>query len=360
MECNVGEREKLAERADLWVLEVGDTGPFDAGSRVVPGLASTFKTRRPTVPQNLDPWRLFASSPQEQSGFRLLVAFLRAQGRQVTLQGKPDDEQKRYHQLLGVEAGVLTVDAHLCVDGADWYVDHTTVPLPGSAWLPSAVRAASDTLPRLLARAVLLSPTGGLRITVTPQQGTPKERSRYFARLAALGEKAARTGRPVFDPEAPEVDTAFATPIAEPWHPADPTEPVVLSFNLPQPIQVRHQLTPEGWVHDLGPSGDALAHPIDEKLTTRKKKNGGPGQLRRAAELGLTTGLVLDARVGWQPPRLHVDGAPPRRPSPAIAPLQPEVARTLMHEVAARHPDVLTRAWLVADDSSVHDVYNRP
>ncbi|MFJ6372706.1 hypothetical protein ACIQK5_31555 [Streptomyces virginiae] len=311
------------------------------------------------MPQNLSPWRLFASSPQEESAFRLLSAFLRAQGRQVTLQGKPDDEQKRYQQLLGVEAGVLTVDAHLCVDGTDWYVDHTTVPLPDSAWLPSAIRAASDALPRLLARAVLLSPTGGLRITVTPQQGTAKERGRYFARLAALGEQAARTGGPVFDPEALDVGAAFAAPVAEPWHPADPTEPVVLSFALPQPLQVRHQLTPQGWVHDLGPSGDILAHPIDEKLTTHKKKNGGPGQLRRAAELGLTAGLVIDARVGWQPPHLHVDGTPPRRPAPAIAPLHPEAARTLMHEVIARHPGVLTSAWLVSDDSSVHDIYNR-
>lgn len=222
--------------------------------------------------QDLDPWLLFADNPQEQSAFRLLSAHLTAQGRQVALRGKPDDERIRYQQLFGVTAGVLTVDAHLAVDGADWYVDHTTAPLPGSAWLPPAMRAVSETLNCLLARAVLLSPTGGLRITLTPQQGTPKERRRYFARLAALGEQAARTGRPVFDAEAPDFSPAFPVPVAEPCHPPDPADPVVLSFALPQPLQVQHWLTPRGWVHDLGPAGEVIGRPIHEKLSARTQK----------------------------------------------------------------------------------------
>lgn len=310
--------------------------------------------------EDLDPWRLFAASPQEQSAFRLLSGHLSAQGQQVVVRGKPDDERTRYQELVGVAEGILTVDAHLAIDGADWYVDHTTVPLPGSAWIPSAVRAASETLKQLLARAVLLSPTGGLHITVTPQQGTPKERRRYFARLAALGEEAARTGRPVFDTEGPDFDPSSPFPAAQPWYPVDPAEPVVLSFALPQPVRVRHRLTPHGWVHDLGPLGDALAEPIHEKLTAHKRKTGGPGQLHRAAGLGLTTGLVLDARVGWQPPHLHADHVSPRKPSPAIAPLDPEVARTLMQDVTSRHPGVLNRAWLIAADDSVHEVYVSP
>ncbi|MFE6052859.1 hypothetical protein ACFQ6N_19050 [Kitasatospora sp. NPDC056446] len=106
--------------------------------------------------QDLSPWHMFSASPQEESAFRLLSAHLAAQGQQVVLRGKPGDEQERYQQLFGVSAGVLTVDAHLAIDGADWYVDHTTVPLPGSAWMPSAMRAASDALNRLLACAVLL------------------------------------------------------------------------------------------------------------------------------------------------------------------------------------------------------------
>ncbi|MEV5877972.1 hypothetical protein AB0L75_27860 [Streptomyces sp. NPDC052101] len=309
--------------------------------------------------QDLDPWRLFAASPQEESAFRLLSAHLAAQGRHVVLRGKPDDEKARYQRMFGVDAGVLTVDAHLAVDGADWYVDHTTVPLPGSAWVPSAIRAASETLNRLLARAVLLSPTGGLLIRVTPQQGTPKERRRYFARLAALGEQAARTGRPVFDTEAPDFDPSSADPVAEPWQPTDPAQPVALSFALPEPLLVRHRLTPQGWVHDLGPAGDVLAQPIHEKLTPHKRKTGGPGQLRRAAELGLTTGLVIDARVGWQPPHLHADNTGARKPSPAIAPLNPDVARHLMREVTSRYPDVLDRAWLVDSDDTVHEVFAR-
>ncbi|MFD0396616.1 hypothetical protein ACFVHI_00810 [Kitasatospora sp. NPDC127121] len=310
--------------------------------------------------QDLSPWHLFSASPQEESAFRLLSAHLAAQGQQVVLRGKPDDEQERYQQRFGVAAGALTVDAHLAIDGADWYVDHTTVPLPGSAWMPSAIRAASDALNRLLARALLLSPTGGLRITVTPQQGTAKERNRYFTRLAALGEQAARTGRPVFDTEAADFNPSYSFPVAEPWHPADPSQPVILSFALPQPLQVHHRLTPHGWIHDLGPAGDVLAHPIHEKLTANKQKNGGPGQLRRAARIGLTTGLLIDARVGWQPPHLYADHISPRKPPPAIAPLDHEVARTLMREAASRHPDVLNRAWLITADDSVHEVYVRP
>lgn len=312
------------------------------------------------MPHDLSPWRLFAASAQEESAFRLLSAHLAAQGRHVVLRGKPDDQQARYQSLFDIPAGVLTVDAHFSVDGAEWYVDHTTVPLPGSAWMPSATRAASEALNHLLARAVLLSPTGGLRITVTPQQDTAKQRNRYFARLAALGERAARTGRPVFDTEAPDFDPSYPYPIAEPWRPTDPAQPVILSFVLPQQLQVRHRLTAHGWVHDLGKSGDVLAHPIHEKLTAHKQKNGGPGQLRRAAELGLTTGLVIDARVGWQPPCLHTSHALQRKPPPAIAPLDPEMARTLMQEVTSQHPGVLYRAWLINEDDSVHEVYVRP
>jgi hypothetical protein len=308
--------------------------------------------------QDLDPWLLF-DNPQERSAFRLLSAHLTAQGRHVVLRGKPDDERIRYEQLFGVAAGVLTVDAHLAVDGADWYVDHTTAPLPGSAWLPSAMRAASESLNRMLARAVLLSPTGGLRITVTPQQGTPKERRRYLARLAALGEEAARTGGPVFDTEASDFDPTFPIPVAEPWQPLDPAHPIVLSFAAPQPLQIQHRLTPRGWVHDLGPAGEEIARPIHEKLSAHTQKTGGPGQLRRAADLGLTTGLVIDSRVGWQPPQVHLDHIPPRKLPPAIAPLHPAVAEHLMREATSRHPDVLERAWLVGADDSVHEVYAR-
>ncbi|MYX24879.1 MULTISPECIES: hypothetical protein [unclassified Streptomyces] len=307
--------------------------------------------------QDLDPWRLFSSSPQEESAFRLLSAHLTAQGQHVALRGKPDDERARYQALFEVDAGVLTVDAHLAVDGMDWFVDHTMVPLPGSTWIPSAMRVASETLNRLLVRAVLLSPTGGLLVTVTPQQGKVKERNRYFARVVALAERAARSGRPVFDTEDPRFDPFSAYPVAEPWTPADPSQPVMLSFALPEPLQVRHRLTPHGWVHDLGPVGDALARPIHAKLTDHKEKTGGHGQLRRAAELGLRTGLVLDVRVGWQPPALHTDNSPPRRPSPAIAPLHPDVARHLMREATSLYPGVLKRAWLVNADDTVHEVY---
>lgn len=124
--------------------------------------------------QDLDPWRLFASSPQEQSAFRLLSAQLAAQGQHVALRGKPDDEPTWYQRLFEVAAGVLTVDAHLAVDGTDWYVDHTTVPLPGSAWLPSAMRAASETLNHLFASVALLSPTGSPSCSPAPRTRRPR------------------------------------------------------------------------------------------------------------------------------------------------------------------------------------------
>ncbi|MFF0626770.1 hypothetical protein [Streptomyces sp. NPDC004296] len=142
---------------------------------------------------------MLAVSPQELSAFRTWATALEADGTRVALLGSPDYEEDRYQQLYGVARGVLTVDAHVSIASEDWFVDHTMLRAPGGGGLPAAIRAAKEELHRQLASAVLQSPTGGLRITVTPQIGKKaKERQRYFERLAVFGRQAATTGQPVY------------------------------------------------------------------------------------------------------------------------------------------------------------------
>ncbi|MFE2595777.1 hypothetical protein ACFXCZ_04615 [Streptomyces sp. NPDC059396] len=172
--------------------------------------------------RDLDPWQLVAANHQEHSAFRVWATALEAAGVSVALLGSPDHQQARYQQMYGLARGVLTVDAHVSIEGEAWFVDHTTLRAPGGAHVTAAIRAAQVTLRRDLAGAVLLSPTGGLRVTVTPQiGGKERDRRRYFERLTAFGRQAAESRQPVYDPTAPDYDPVFPFPVAEPWLPRD-------------------------------------------------------------------------------------------------------------------------------------------
>jgi hypothetical protein len=277
----------------------------------------------------------------------------------VTPLGFPDAQPERYAARFDLTAEVLTVDAHLSVDGQELYVDHTTLRAPGGNHLPAAVRAARDELNRGLAGAALLSPTGGLRITVTPHTGSKKDRRRYFDRLIALGRRAASTGRPVYDPDAPDFDPVFPFPAAEPWPPSGPDERVEVTIAPGQPLRWSAQRTPAGWRHDTEYVRGFLGEPITEKIT-ESKQNGRPGQLRRARQLGLNTALLIDGRLGWEPPRPVTPGRPSRKPPPPIIDLPTPLVREVLTELAANHPGALQRAWLLSTDGQVHDVYREP
>ncbi|MCJ1676288.1 hypothetical protein MTF65_02730 [Streptomyces sp. APSN-46.1] len=235
-------------------------------------------------------------------------------------------------------------------------MDHTTLRTPGGDNLPPAIRAARDELNRELAGAALLSPTGGLRITVTPHTGSRKGRRRYFDRLIAFGRQAATTGRPVYDPAAPDFDPVFPFPVAEPWQPPGPDERVELTIAPAEALRWSVQLTPQGIQHDTEDVRGFLGAPIVEKIT-ELKRNGRPGQLRRARQLGLTTALLIDGRLGWEPPRPLTPGLPPRKPPPPIFDLPAPLIRHVLAELTTSHPGALHRAWLLSSDGQVHDVY---
>lgn len=298
---------------------------------------------------DLDPWRRLADA-QEQSAFRAWAAALTSAGRSTTLLGTPDSERDRYAHRFGIPPEVLTVDAHVALDGQEVYFDHTAMAV-GS--LPAAIREASETLNHELAGAVLLSPTGGLRLTVVPQTGTSKERRRYYARLVSYGHRAARTGRSVPDPDAAP-DDPFPYPVAEPWPPRSPEQPVELTIAQPLSWRLRH--TPTSWDHDTARVRELLGASLVKKLTA-SKTNGRPGQLARAAALGLRTGLLIDARVGWQPPGPRVPGRPPRRPPPAVIDLPTGLVADLLAELTAEHPRTLSLAWLLGTDGHVHQIF---
>ncbi|MFF4179601.1 hypothetical protein [Streptomyces sp. NPDC001750] len=310
---------------------------------------------------DLSPWRMLAGHPQEESAFRAWAAGLEAQGRTVVPLGFPDVQPRRYAERFGLEAEVLTVDAHVSVDGQEFYVDHTTLRAPGGNNLPAAIRAAHDELNRELAGAALLSPTGGLRVTVTPHTGSKKDRRRYFDRLVAFGHRAAITGRPVYDPDAPDFNPDLPYPVAEPWQPPGPDERVELTIALAPADALRWPVlpTPWGWRHDATHVRGFVGAPIVEKIN-EAKQNGRPGQLRRARQLGLNTALLIDGRLGWEPPRPVTPGQPPRKPPPPIFDLPAPLVREVLTRLTATHPDALHRAWLLSTDGQVHDVYNEP
>ncbi|MFE2595776.1 hypothetical protein ACFXCZ_04610 [Streptomyces sp. NPDC059396] len=121
----------------------------------------------------------------------------------------------------------------------------------------------------------------------------------------------------------------------------------------------RLQNTPWGWGHNTDQIRDVLAGPIIEKLTKEKRKNKVPGQLRRARKLGLPTGLLIDARMGWGPPSLVPPGRSFSKTPLPMTDIPVPLARDLMSELAAEHPDALTRAWLLSSDEQIHEVYNQ-
>jgi len=309
--------------------------------------------------EDLDPWRRFADEPHEDSAFRAWVAALEASGSTVSLLGKPDLERKKYQEIYDLDEGDLTVDAHVALDGNEWFVDHTVLRGPGGQNLPAAIREAQDELRGRLAGAVLLSPTGGLRITVIPPVGMRKKKKiEYYDKLAGFGRQAAESGQRVYDPEAEDHNPIFPFPVAEPWTPRDPEDPIEFTISLPQPpVTVRLRNTAWGWGHDLDAVRAFLAESIINKLSF-EKSNGRPGQLRRAASLGVPTGLLLDARAGLPP----ISNEPLRRRArrrhgPPVTGLPVAAVRDLMTELAAAYPGALTRAWVLSADNRVHEVY---
>ncbi|MGW1163454.1 hypothetical protein ACWD5Q_30370 [Streptomyces sp. NPDC002513] len=312
------------------------------------------------MPRDLDPWQLLAPNAQEYSAFRIWATALEAAGTPVALLGSPDHQEDHYQQLYGLARGVLTVDAHVSICGEAWFVDHTTLRAPGGPRVTAAIRTAEETLRRDLASAALISPTGGLRITVTPQtESSPKERRRYFQRLVALGQQAAESGRPVYDPEAPDYDPRIPYPVAEPWPAPNPAEPVTITVSIPaHPMSWQLRNTPWGWGHNTDRIREILAAPITEKLAQYKRKNKEPGQLRRAYQLGLPTGLLIDARMGWRPPSLELPRQMAGKTSPPMIDIPVPLARDLLSELTAEHPDALSRAWLLSSDEQVYEIYN--
>ncbi|MCM8555415.1 hypothetical protein [Streptomyces sp. STCH 565 A] len=246
---------------------------------------------------DLDTWRRLKDA-QEQSAFRAWAAALTRAGQPVTLPGISDSEQDRYARRFGSPREVLTTDAHVALDGQEIYIDHTSLAMGG---LPAAVREASETLNRELAGAALISPTGGLRITVVPQTGATKERRRYYARLAAFGRRAAQSGRPVPDPDAAP-DASFPCPVAEPWTPPSPEQ--LIDLRIAQPLSWQLRRTLAGWRHSTSHIRDLLGASIAKKLTACKL-NGRPGQLARAAGPG-----AADRTPHRRPRRLADTGSP--------------------------------------------------
>ncbi|WP_030267327.1 hypothetical protein [Streptomyces violens] len=309
------------------------------------------------MPYDLDPWQLLAADAQEFSAFRIWATALEAAGTPVVLLGSPEQQEKRYQELYGLAPGVLTADAHVSLAGEPWFVDHTRLPAPGGRRVPAAIRAAREALRRELAAAALISPTGGLRITVTPQtQSSRRERRRYFERLAAFGRQAAETGQPVYDPEAPTTIPTSPSRSQNPGGRMTRPNPWRSLFPSPRtPCPGGRRTRRRAGKHDTGRLRE-IADALVKKLTEHKGKTNKPGQLRRAHRLGVPTGLLIDARTGWQPPGL-VPQQTAATTHPLMADLPVPLAQDLMSELAAQHPDALTCAWLLSSDEQVHEVY---
>jgi hypothetical protein len=305
-----------------------------------------------------DPWHVLAKEPRE---FTALLAWMRAlegSGSHVTLLGSPDLQQEQYMRRLGLDRGELTVDAHVEILGTQWYVDHTTICAPRSKSLPTATAEAEAELTSMLRGAVLESRLGGLVVTVVPQLDEPKLRRRvaYYRALADLCLAALATGAPVYDRAA---DANF--PIAVPQSPADPERPIVFSFAHPVSGGT-HRATRTGWVHNFDAFTEDVARPIIEKLTDSKRTGrGGPGQLRRAAQLPedlrLPVGLLIDARVAWSAPSLALGPQGPAAGAPVID-LGPEPVAAMLATLGDQYPGVLDRAWLLETSGRVSVVYD--
>jgi hypothetical protein len=288
------------------------------------------------MPWILDPWQALAKHPREHSAFASWAAALTSGGSRVTLLGSPDNEKARYEELFKLPPGELTVDAHVKIDEQPWFIDHTVLPAPRSKFLPGAMREASEVLKHNLTGAVLISPTGGLRVTVTPQIGVGRRtRHRYYQHLSAFGWQAAETGRPVYDRDAPDYDPRFPISVAEPIVPRDPTDQIMLTFANPLSWSVH--ATDDGWVHGTDDVRAKVFAAIVGKLTDHKDKNGRAGQLRRASTLGRQIGLLIDARVGWD------------TKNPVIE-LPTALIGDLLKELTAEYPGVLNRSWLLTSD----------
>jgi hypothetical protein len=307
-----------------------------------------------------DPWRALAEDPREHSAFLAWSSALASSGSVVTPLGSPDNQRAQYERLFELLPGELTVDAHVMLDQRPWFVDHTILPAPQSQRLPAAVREATEHLTRALAGAVLRSPTGSLGVSVNVRHLIAGRRAarEYCKRLVRLSQQAADSGLPVFDTEDPDLDPVYPMPAVQPIPLTRPHEPIQFVFE--NHLKMAAHYTSEGWVNDTSWLRDHIAERIRKKLRDDRDDNGrAKGQLCRARAFG-ATGLLIDARRGWedtQPITPLTDarlGWPKRDP---VIELPPDVIADLVRNLALEYPGVLNAGWLLTNGDHVTTVY---
>lgn len=273
--------------------------------------------------------------PWERSACEALMRYWSGQGNRAVFLGSPDhrDYRDRY--------GTVTTDFHLEVDGISWFIDHTVVPMPlteGKQGLGAARDGAAKALLPQLTRLVTKYPGLGLRVSVVPQVGRDRgQTAAYYRMILGLASESLSSGRPLNDPDRPLADTNdIPTVTPFPLDEGDPSESVVLLFDLKGHVGIEYALQPDGtWVGDATTLIGSIGHAIRKKFTR---------QLAIAAATGAPVGLLLDSRP---------EAGPRLPPLPLPARDVSEVVRAL----AAEHPGVLSRAWYLEPDGRVSVIY---